>query len=139
LLYHFLVEFSISLLEVFRCLVRKLRTALQAPVVELVEPYDSPLVLLGEIVGKSGLAALFWADDHDVELIYFLHCGRVLDFKPVLLFLSESSFELSFLFSELVSARRDLFLGPWWWLLGGCLAVLLIFLCRLIEGLLLLH
>ena len=139
LLSHLLLEFNFFSLEEFICLVCELRTALHAPVVELVEPYDSPLVLLGEIVRKSGLAALLWTDDHDVELVCFLHRGRVLHLKSVFILLSEDCFELAFLLSELVSARRDFLLGPWWWLIGGCLTILLVFFWWLVQGLLLLR
>ena len=128
-----------ALFKVSVTLICELRATLQAPVKELVEPHDSPLVLLGEIVRKSGLAALLWADDHNVELVFFLHWGRVLHLKLVLSLLSEGGFELAFLLSKCVSALRDLLLAPWWRLIGGCLTLTLVFFWRLVQGLLLLH
>jgi len=77
LLSQLLLEFSVLGLEVFSSLVSELGAPLHAPVVELVEPYDSSLVLLGEIVCNGGPATLFWADDDNVELVHFLNWSWV--------------------------------------------------------------
>lgn len=70
---------SLAFLEVFRCLFGKLRATFEAPVLKLIESYDDSLMLLGEIVSKGCLTALFRADDNDVAFVFFLDSGWVLD------------------------------------------------------------
>lgn len=94
-------------------------------------------MLLRQVAGECGLPRLLRADDHDVELVFFLDRRRVLHFEPVLALLRKSCLELSLLLRERVPPLRYFFLRPWRRSCLACwIALLLTFGWRLIECLL---
>lgn len=131
------LQLRLPLLEVLAGLLGKCRSTLAAPVEQKIHFDDCSLMLLRQVAGECGLPRLLRADDHDVELVFFLDRRRVLHFEPVLALLRKSCLELSLLLRERVPPLRYFFLRPWRRSCLACwIALLLTFGWRLIERLL---
>ena len=112
------LKLLLSVFKVFASLFSELRSALEAPVVELIESHDTALVFLCEVVRKCRLSTLFRTNDHHIELVLLFDRSWILHLKAILLFLRECSFELALLLGEFLSSGRYCFQSLWWLLLG---------------------
>jgi len=63
---------------------------------------DTSLVFLCQVVGHSGLTALLWSNEDQVELVFVLDSRWVFDFKLISSFFRELSLKAFFLLLELL-------------------------------------